>query len=233
VAELRVPIEIDPHSAAAFRAELEQALARADGPLVLRGGADFFCRGVSLDAISQPGNPAPAVRDIARAIEQLMLAPVATIAVVEGAAVGGGLGLAAACDQVLATPCASFAMPELLYGLVPVVILPALRRRLSPRAFMAMVLSGSSKSAEQARQIGLIDELVAEDACAVAVAETIRRLGRVDAKALGVLRTHLHDPQQLREAMDRAVDATAERIDDPVVKQRLRAYLEGGAAPWA
>ncbi len=61
---------------------------------------------------------------LAELFRTLSTLPRPTIARVQGAAVGGGLGLAAACDIVVATPAASFAMPEVRLGIIPAVISP-------------------------------------------------------------------------------------------------------------
>ena len=74
------------------------------------------------------GDITAAMDAFASALTAIRRAP--TVAFVDGDAHGGGCGLAAACDLVAATPKASFALPELLLGLVPGAILPALLDRM-------------------------------------------------------------------------------------------------------
>ena len=77
----------------------------------------------------------------------------------EGAARGGGVGLAAACDVVVASEDSSFALPELLFGLLPAVALPFLLDRISIQAIRLWALTGHSRSAAEAMADGLVDQI--------------------------------------------------------------------------
>jgi enoyl-CoA hydratase/carnithine racemase len=232
--EIRLPEELQPTSADALRDAIEKALApdALRGPIVLRGSSTAFCGGVSLAAAAGAGDPRTPVAAVASAIESLLLSRLPTIAVVEGPAVGGGVGLAAACDRVIATERASFALPELLYGLVPVVIAPCLRRRISLHDFFWLAMTGAARSAEEARTLGLVDEIVAADALETRLAAIARMLSRVDPVALSRARAHLFSRDRLHEELEQAVTATVERLLDPKVRARLSAFVHEGTAPW-
>jgi enoyl-CoA hydratase/carnithine racemase len=232
VPEVRVPEEIDAASAVKLRDDLRAAIEPARGPLVLRGGSTVFCRGVSLAAAAKAADPLASVQAVAEGLAALLLSPVPTIAVVEGPAVGGGVGLACACDHVLATPGASFAMPELLYGLVPVVIVPALRRRITVARLFALALSGAARPADEALDLGLCDEVVPARTLTARLERIERQFGRVDAAALAVLRAHVAHPAALRAELDEAARATAARLTNGTVRARLSAYLSDGTSPW-
>jgi isohexenylglutaconyl-CoA hydratase len=92
-------------------------------------------------------------------LQKLAACPVATVAVVEGAAMGGGLGIAATCDFVLAAHDAQFAMPEVTLGLPPAQIAPFVARRLGEGAALRLMLTGRKINGDDAAQLGLVDLL--------------------------------------------------------------------------
>lgn len=87
-----------------------------------------------------------------------------TIALVQGAAFGGGVGLAAACDIVLATPRASFCLSEVRLGLIPAVISPYVIAAIGARQARRYFLTAERFDAAEGRRLGLVHEIVeAED----------------------------------------------------------------------
>jgi isohexenylglutaconyl-CoA hydratase len=148
--------------------------------LVLRGSQGFFCAGGNLgnfESRLRAGQPVDGVegetdpvaarnREFGRFMERLVGLPVPVIAVVEGAAMGGGMGLACAADLVLATTDARFALSETSLGLLPAQIAPFVVQRLGPRNAARLALWGERVSGGLARELGLVDEL-AEDGAAL------------------------------------------------------------------
>ena len=94
--------------------------------------------------------------------------PLPTIALVQGAAYGGGVGLVAACDIAIAAPSAVFALTEVRLGLAPATISPFLLARLAPAAASRLLLTGRRFSAQEALQAGLLAEVGDEKADAAA-----------------------------------------------------------------
>lgn len=82
-----------------------------------------------------------------------------TIARVQGAALGGGTGLAAACDMAIATTDAMFATSEVKFGIIPAVISPYVLRAIGPRHALRYFQTGERFTAQRALEIGLITEL--------------------------------------------------------------------------
>lgn len=139
--------------------------------LVLRGNDRIFCAGADLSGKTL-GGPAPdphkamvelSIRG-ARIYGGLNVFPKPVIAVVEGAAMGGGMGLVACADIVLAGPNASFALSEARLGLVAAQIAPFVVARLGPATTRRLALTGSRFSAAQAASLGFVDELLADRA---------------------------------------------------------------------
>ena len=193
-------------------AGLNEAIALAESlpearALVIRGAGGTFCAGGdfsrfrALMASAAPADgPDPIAafnRGFGAMLERLQACPVATIAVVEGAAVGGGAGLAAACDFVLAASNAQFAMPEVTLGLPPAQIAPFMAARLGHGAALRLLLTGRRITAAQALAGGLADELHEGAALHERLNALLTELGRAEPTALRATKAIL----QLRAAL--------------------------------
>lgn len=100
---------------------------------------------------------------LAELMDTLNSLPKPTIALVQGAAFGGGVGLVATCDLVLATPKASFCLSEVKLGLIPAVISPYVVAAIGTRAARRYCISAERFDAERAQQLGLVHEIVPAD----------------------------------------------------------------------
>lgn len=132
--------------------------------LVLRGEGRVFCAGADLRAMRASGraseeeNRGDAQR-FATLFRSVAEFPAPVIAAVQGAALGGGFGLAVAADHVLAAAGARFGTPEARLGLVPAVISPYVVRRLGPGAAGPFLLGGAVASGGDALRLGIVHEL--------------------------------------------------------------------------
>ena len=104
-----------------------------------------------------------ASRDTALAIQRLNLAPVPTVALVQGACFGGGTGLLAACDVVIAADNAVFSIAEVRWGLTAAIIIPQLNDAIGIRQVRRFALTGEHFDAAEARRIGLVHKIVPAD----------------------------------------------------------------------
>ena len=177
--------------------DLLESLSRAEAQpamraLVIRGAGGNFCAGGDFSRFrALMATPAAATDPIAtfnRAfgslLERLHRAQVATVAVVEGAAMGGGAGLAACCDFVLASSAARFGMPEVTLGLPPAQIAPFIAARLGEAAALRLMLTGQRLKAHEAMACGLADEVLEGDALDERLAALLTALGRAEPAAL-------------------------------------------------
>ena len=139
--------------------------------LVLRGSAGFFCAGGNvgnfqsrLQANADEGEDPVVSRNRAfgHVLQALTALPMPVLAVVEGAAMGGGMGLACCADIVLATDDARFALSETGLGLIPAQIAPFVQARVGRRVALRLGLSGERVSGTLAQQLGLVDALAAD-----------------------------------------------------------------------
>jgi len=154
--------------AAELVADLSSALAAAhEGgarALVLTGSGRHFCTGADLRELAA-GAGAPAEERAADAgrlaalYAALLRSPFLTVAAVQGAAYGGGAGLAAACDLVVASPEARFQFSEVRLGFVPALVATFLPRRLSPATLAGLVLDPHPLDAKVALTLGLVDRV--------------------------------------------------------------------------
>jgi enoyl-CoA hydratase/carnithine racemase len=230
IRRIHVPARLDARSVVGLTAQLLEATREPPRVLVLHGEDGVFCEGMDLAAISaNPPDASDAAYAFARCLEIVRGAASPTLAVVDGPALGGGLGLAAACDGVLASEVSIFGSPELLFGLLPAIVLPVLLERLSPQKLRLLALRGHSVTAPQALQLGLVDDVVAAGLLPSATRRWIRTLSRPDAAAVGAFKAYTAEVQSMRleEALNRGASLTAERLQADSVRIAARTFALG------
>ncbi len=130
----------------------------------IKGEGKHFCAGADLNWMgraihfSHQENIEDAEK-LANLLEKLHNSVKPTIAMVQGATYGGGVGLVAACDIAVATPDAKFCFPEVKLGLVPALISPYVISAIGERQARRYFLSGEVFDAARAKEIGLIHEV--------------------------------------------------------------------------
>lgn len=152
--------------------------------IVLTGAGDkVFCAGGNLKADSGPFMPDPnrAQHPLKAMFAALRHCPLPVIARINGAAVGGGLGLACACDFALATDIAIFATPEVKVGLFPLFILAPMFQVMPKRAVHDLAFTGRRIDVHEAKALSIINDFVpaaALDARVNALTETLAQHSR-------------------------------------------------------
>ena len=233
----------------AYDGELIQALLAALDTLeqtkglravVVSGRGRHFQAGADLKWIaavrtaSRADNVA-ASRATAQAVWRLNAAPVPTITLVQGACFGGGTGLLAACDVVIAAADAVFSIAEVRWGLTAAIIIPQLNDAIGVRQVRRYALTGERFSAEEARRIGLVHEIVpaAElEAAGARIVDAILQNGpaaiaETKALALQSAWTHLDDA-----AFDRLVESHAAKRQSAEPAEGLASFAQKRAAVW-
>lgn len=210
--------------------------------LALRGRGGAFCAGADLDwmrrqgAASEAANAADAL-GLARMLKALHDLPQLSVALIEGPALGGGAGLAAACDVAVATADASFRFSEVRLGLTPATISPYVIEAIGPRAARALFVTAEGFDAAYAARIGLVQECVADGAaleerfaalCALAKAGAPGAVRDVKALVRDVAGRPI-DESLLQETARRI----AARRADPEGREGLNAFLEKRRPNWA
>jgi enoyl-CoA hydratase/carnithine racemase len=174
---------------------LHEALAKvADDPtvrcVVLAGRGGTFCAGGDLGGGMLPEGGMVEAERLRGRYGALLLAlrqlSVPVIAAVEGVAMGGGLGLVAACDLAVASVGARLGTPELKVGLFPYVISAFLRRDVPRKALAALIYDAEPVSAEVALSLGLINRVVPEGEAVVAAQAWAASVARHSRAALSL-----------------------------------------------
>lgn len=178
-------------------AELAEELPALPGVrlLVLRGAGGVFSAGADLNdvlaATTGEEEATRCCRAVVEALFALVRCPVPTAAAIDGVATGGGVELALAADNRLATPATTFQLPFARLGVVPdALTLNRLIALAGPATAQWMVMTASPVSAEHCLRTGLIDEL-ATDGLDHALADLSERISRTSAAGLARTRALL------------------------------------------
>lgn len=182
--------------------ELHAALARADGDdsvrvIAIRGAGRDFCAGADLREIAasqEQGSDAGLAdaRHLGGLFQRVRRASKPVVAVVHGRALGGGCGLATACDVVLASETATFGYPEVHLGFVPALVLAMLRRKVGEAAAFELVVRGHRIDALEAVSIGLATRVIPDAAFGPAVEDYLRDLACRPSGAVALTKRHFH-----------------------------------------
>ena len=142
------------------------ALRDEDGlrMVVIKGNGRHFQAGADLAWISGVARQGPAENEAAsrltaEAMRRLDTCPVPTLALIQGGCFGGGTGVAASCDVVIASEDAIFSIAETRWGLMAGIILPQLCHAMGVRQVRRYALTGERFGAHEARRLGLVHEV--------------------------------------------------------------------------
>jgi methylglutaconyl-CoA hydratase len=149
--------------------------------VLLRGNGRHFQAGADLKWIRHVSSASPqenerVSRATAEAVDRLNRLPVPTVALVQGGCFGGGTGMVAACDVVIAAEDAVFSIAEVRWGLTAAIIIPQLSDAISARQLRRYALTGERFGAAEAHRIGLVHRLVPRDGLASAGDATLAQL---------------------------------------------------------
>ena len=153
-------IELLNELVASIKVASDQADERV---LILRGSGAAFCTGLDLKEAADRKKAHMTAELVAKALTTLAETRLVTIAAVHGAAVAGGAGIMSACDFVVAAEKTKIGYPEVRRGLVAGLVMTFLRRQIGERNMRELVLGGELIDAERAREIGLVNRVVAPD----------------------------------------------------------------------
>lgn len=269
VATVTVPEKLGRKALSQLHRELDAILADpAVRVIVLRGRADCFCSGMDLGEITQDAVPLPdapklemagaedaltqggmesgslwerGTRDFTAVLQTLLDAPPITLAVVDGPALGGGTGLVAACDWVIATEQATFALPELLLGLVPAIILPVLAERLGLHQAKRWAITQATWQAGEAHTRGLVDQVVPFDKLEVTLKRMLRTLLRVHPRGVTTLKRYVRSLSSKRSSNETSMDVSTAMLEgqqlllqllgEPEVRADIIGFRDFGILP--
>ena len=221
----------------AFRNVASDAAVRV---LVLAANGQSFSAGADLDwmkrmsALSRAENERDSLL-FADLMETIDRCPKPVIGLVQGAALGGGVGLVACCDIAIATSSASFSLSEVRLGLLPAVISPYVAAAIGPRACRRYFLTAERFDAATAAKLGLVHRVVEPEALEAARDETVKQLltggPAAQAAAKELIRRVAFAPNDealRRDTAGRIADARASAEG----KEGIAAFLEKRKPNW-
>ena len=232
---------------AAMIAESEELFAWLDDHgqesrlLLLQGEGEVFCGGADLtymrvQALVTEEENLKDARRLGRFFHRIAASPVPVVCHVQGAALGGGLGLAACSDFVLAQASAVFATPEVRLGLVAGVIGPYVVRRLGLAHAAPLLLTGARVNAREAHRAGLVQRVVertedAEDALTLVLQCFLQGGPQAVRRTRELLR--LLAPLPGPELIEASVQALARVRVAEEARVGLKARFSKDLPPWA
>src|SRR5213594_4815595 len=131
--------------------------------VILRGAGAAFCTGLDLKEAADQTKAHATAEMVANTLIAISQTHLVTIAAVHGAAVAGGAGIMSACDFVVAAQGTRIGYPEARRGLVAGLVMTFLRRQVGERHMRELLLGSELIDADRAREIGLINRVVAAD----------------------------------------------------------------------
>ena len=210
--------------------------------LVLRGEGKHFCAGADINMMRDAGantpeeNRADSER-LDRLFNGLWAHPCFTVGAVQGVALGGGAGLVACCDYVVATRNVRIALSEGKLGILPAVIGPYVYRRLGSAHFRRLSMRASRINANEALRIGFVDEIVDstsdfEDAARVVADDVMTTAPIAVSKAKSLTSKFDRWTGSDEDLRDYTLDLTSEMRGSPEGQEGLSAFLEKRNPDW-
>ncbi|TMQ59208.1 MAG: enoyl-CoA hydratase/isomerase family protein [Candidatus Eisenbacteria bacterium] len=222
-----------------LRASYEAAPERSPRALVLAGEGAVFCAGADMNwmrrsvAYTQSENEADARRMAAmyRTLDEL---PIPTIARVHGTSLGGGMGLLACCDMAVAVDTAQFGFTEARLGIAPAVISPFVLPKIGGSAARRYFLTAEIFGAVQAKEIGLVHEIVPAGELDQAVDRLVAALAENGPRAVSAAKRLIREAlaRNRDDALENAIRAIAGLRASPEGQEGLGAFLEKRPPSW-
>jgi len=219
---------------------LDQVSKSSARVLIVTGAGKAFCSGMDLEDLKSLIGRAHEQnledsRTMSRLFRSLYDFPKPTIAAVNGAAIAGGTGIATICDFTLAVPEAKFGYTEVRIGFVPAIVSNFLVRQVGEKRARDLLLTGRIFSADEALQMGLINEVVAPDRLLERARELA--LSLMDNSAASLRATKQLLSETVNEELDKRLEAAIEQnarirqTDD--FREGITAFLEKRKPHWS
>ena len=218
---------------------LERAATGHCRVVVLTGAGEAFCAGLDMTHLqamvgkSQSEHVADAER-VARLFRTLYELPKPTIAVVQGAAIAGGAGLATICDFTLAAPKIKFGFTEVRIGFVPALVSAFLTLQIGDKRARDLLLTGRLFQSEEAEELGLVNEVVHAEELMARTQELAKVLKGNSPQSMSATKRLLAAQNKvwLDAAIAHALTANSEARSMHDFKEGVTAFLEKRKPVW-
>ncbi len=231
----------DDHQIIRITEVLEAASESEQVKVVVLGSAGrSFSAGGDLNYMRRMGqhsydeNYADAGR-LAKLLEVLNFLPQPTIARVQGAAFGGGVGLICCCDMAVGTPRVKMALSEVKLGMVPATIGPYVVRTLGEKAARRLFITGEIVRAEEAKSLGFLNKIVDEEQLDEAVNEWVEKILKNAPNAVRAAKKLVFDVASgavTDEMIEGTIKLIADTRDSEEGREGLTAFLEKRPPNW-
>jgi len=218
---------------------MEMASHSTTRVLILTGAGKAFCAGMDLENLKllTGRTHEQTIQDsqtAARMFRTLYDFPKPTIAAVNGAAIAGGTGLATVCDFTLAVPEAKFGYTEVRIGFVPAIVSSFLIASIGEKRARDLLLTGRIFAAQEAHELGLVNEIVAADNLMKRTLELAGQLAENSPASLRVTKGLLsgYTREQLDRQIAQAVQENAAIRQTADFKEGVSSFLEKRKPVW-
>jgi methylglutaconyl-CoA hydratase len=213
-----------------LRERVAELRAREDVTvLVLTGEGKAFCAGMDLKAVlSEPSAPGKLLSTLASFLMELRGLPQVVLGKVNGAAIGGGCGLATVCDIAITHDDAKLGFPEVDLGVCPAVVAPWLVRRVGAGRARHILLSGGTMTGAKAAALGIVSQSVpTRQDLDGAVDQAAERIAAGGPAAMRATKTLLNELDGSLDAGlgQRSAELSAQVLAMPEAQAMLRAKL--------
>lgn len=207
--------------------------------VVLRGAGAVFCSGADLEwmksmvnySFEENKNDSLKLYGMFKAMEECR---VPVVAVVQGAAMGGALGLMAVADVVVAVDAAKFCFSEVKLGLVPAVISSFVLKKVGLGLIAPWMMAGKVFGASEAQRMGLVHEVVSVERVEEVLSSWVKVFGEAASEAVKETKSLVNRVMELDEEQkrDTTVSLIAARRVSAEGQEGLKAFLEKRAPAW-
>ncbi len=231
----------DDHLLAALQQTLTEAVSNARvRVIILKANGKHFSAGADLAWMQRMAHYSEAenLNDamvLARVMYSLNQSPKPTLAMIQGAAMGGGAGLVAACDIAIASTAARFCFSEVKLGLIPAVISPYVVKAIGERAAKHLFMTAEIFDGEEAKRLQLVQHCVAEETLwpfTLNYAEQIIKLAPQAISACKTLVANVANKAIDEEMMRYTAALIAKKRVSAEGQQGLRAFLKKETPNW-
>lgn len=217
---------------AALHARLDDLAAHASGSeiaaCIITGEGPTFCAGMDLKAVlNEPGAPLKLLSSLAELTIRIRRMPVVTIARVNGAAIGGGCGLACVCDLAVTHPDSKMGYPEVDLGVCPAVVAPWLVQSIGPGAARRILLQGGTMTGLRAHELGMVSHCVPAPELDKTVNEIAGRIAGAGLNALRATKSLLNELEgpALEAMVRKGATLSARIVEGPEARAMLAKKL--------
>lgn len=215
--------------------QLEEVSAEAR-VIALSAQGKAFCAGV--DVADHTSERMQEMLSVFHAlINRIRKLPVPTVALVHGAALGGGFELACACDFVLASGRAKFAVPEITLGVFPPVAMVDLPKAIGQRKAAELIFTGRTLSAAEAERIGLVNAVYPPEEFDAQAAEFLKKFSKLSRSSLAQTKSAFQaanaclDPEEaLAEMEERYLKSLMATSD---AREGIAAFMDKREPVWS